>query len=215
MLVVGLVEGELEGSNADAVAVVQEGGLGDTFSVEEDAVTAVRIGENEGGVGGLVLDDGVAAGDSWVGQGDVVAFGSSDGADVSDAHSFSVGKFYFGKGVDFGGPLLVEDAVVDAVSDDEAFCLDANDAGEKQMIVGFVCFVVQNFVALSNLVVALECGAQVLRVAKEFLANKEEVVVLFSGARGEEERFAGGIDDGLGIGRSVVCLSDFFGNFAA
>lgn len=205
----------MEGADADAVAVAQEGGLRDAFSVEEDAVAAVHVGEDEGGVGGLALDDGVAAGDSRVGQGDVVAFGSSNGANVLDAHSFSVGKFYFGKGVDFGGPLLVEDTVVDAVSDDEAFCLDANDSEEEQVVVGFVCFVIQDFVALSNLVVALECGAQVLRVAEEFLADEEEVVILFSGARGEEECFAGWVDDGRGIGRRVVVLADLFGNSAA
>lgn len=215
MLGVGLVEGELEGSDVDAVAMVQGGGLGDAFSIEEDAVAAVHVGEDKGVVGGLALDDGVAAGDSWVGQGDVVVFGSSDGADVSDAHSFSVGKFYFSKGIDFGGPLLVEDTVVDAVSDDEAVCLDANDAREEQVVVGFVCFVVQDFVALSNLVVALECGAQVLRVAKEFLADEEKVVVLFSGAGGEEDRFAGGVDDGCGIERWVVVLANLFGDSSA
>ena len=156
VLGVGLEKGELEGADADAVEVLQGGGVGDAFSVEEDTIAAVQVGEDEGGIGGLALDDGVAAGDSRVGQGNVVAFSSSDGANVSDAHSFSAGKFYFGKGIDFGSPLLVEDVVVDAVSDDEAFCFDANDAGEEQMVVGFVCFVVQDFVALSNLVVELE-----------------------------------------------------------
>lgn len=215
MLGVGLVEGELEWSDADAVAVAQGGRLGNAFSIEEDTVAAAHVDEDKCGIGGLALDDGVAAGDSWVGQGKVVAFGSSNGVDVSDAHSFSVRKFYFGKGGDFGGPLLVEDAVVDAVSDDEAFCFDANDAGEEQVVVGFVCFVVQNFLALPNLVVALECGAQILRVAKEFLADEKEVVVLFSGAGGEKKRFAGGVDDGRWIGRRVVVWADLLGNFLA
>ena len=205
----------MEGADADAVAVAQEGGLGDAFSVEEDAVAAAHVDEDKGGVGGLALDDGVAAGDSWVGQGDVVVFGSSDGANSSDAHSLSVGEFHFGEGSDFGGPLLIEDAMVNAVSDEESFCLDADDAGEKQMIVGFVCFVVQDFIALPNLIVALERGAQISRVAKEFLADKEEVVILFSGAGGEKERFTGGVNHGRGVGKQIVVLANLFGDSLA
>ena len=212
-LSIGLEEGKLEGSNADAVAVAQEGGLGDAFSVKEDAVAAAHVDEAKSSVGGLALNDGVAARDSRVGQGDVVAFSSSDGANVQDAHSFSIGEFHFGEGVDFGDPLLVEDAVVNAVSNDKAFCFAPNDAGEKQVVVGFVCFVVQDFVALPNLIVTLERGAQVSRVAKEFLADEKEVVVLFSGARGKKKHFAGRVDDGFRITRWSV--ANLFGDSSA